>query len=191
MSLSFEKVLQESFNSGELFSILESSKTLGEVSKKLGYTNHGRNTGRITIFLAKNDLVFKNHTQKTQEFITKKCVQCGNDFTVPSNNKEKQKQLTCSHACSAAYPEFKNKRVLNKIGIASSYPIVAERNGLTYCCICGEKEVIDIHHLDEDRTNNDITNLVALCPTHHAYMHRGKQDLIFDKLLDYLDNRKT
>lgn len=38
----------------------------------------------------------------------------------------------------------------------------------------------DIHHIDGNRENNSINNLIALCPTHHRLAHEGKisrQDL--------------
>ena len=39
------------------------------------------------------------------------------------------------------------------------------------CVVCGEKEVIDVHHFDENKTNNSVDNLIPLCPTHHRYIH--------------------
>ena len=31
---------------------------------------------------------------------------------------------------------------------------------------------IDVHHIDEDPSNNDPSNLIALCPTCHNAFHR-------------------
>jgi hypothetical protein len=189
MAKSFAITLKEALNSGLLLRLLDTEKTLGSICKGLGYSTHGRNTGTLTIFLKTNNIEFKNHTQKTKELEARNCAYCGTEFFVSVHNKNEYKVLTCSHACSGAYPEFISNRVVAKIGEAKSYPIVAKRAGLNCCCICGESEVLDIHHLDEDRYNNDISNLVPICPTHHAYIHRGKSDLIFSTLIEYLDTR--
>ena len=31
---------------------------------------------------------------------------------------------------------------------------------------------IDVHHIDENASNNDPSNLIALCPTCHSAFHR-------------------
>mgnify|MGYP001620048067 CR=1 FL=1 len=41
------------------------------------------------------------------------------------------------------------------------------------CKICEWKQTVDIHHIDSNRINNDINNLVCLCPNHHALISRG------------------
>lgn len=51
------------------------------------------------------------------------------------------------------------------------------------CVYCGEKELVDVHHLDEDKTNNVIENLIPLCPTHHRYMHTKR---LKQKVLDVI-----
>lgn len=41
------------------------------------------------------------------------------------------------------------------------------------CSICGwceDERVLEVHHIDADRTNNDITNLTILCPICHRYL---------------------
>lgn len=46
------------------------------------------------------------------------------------------------------------------------------------CEECGfeatEKRQMDVHHKDEDRTNNDPSNLVTLCPPCHRLRHKPK-----------------
>lgn len=56
------------------------------------------------------------------------------------------------------------------------------------CCVCGESLIVEVHHLDRDRNNSNINNLVPLCPTHHAYMHSVHKKLIEDKVLEYMSN---
>ena len=163
---------------------------MSSIVEKLGYSDHGRNTGALTVFLRKNAIDFHSTGNKVKILETRQCLHCGKDFKVSLKDKKSSKQLTCSISCSSSYPDFKKRRVEGKLpNGATSYPIIAKQHGLTSCCICGESVVIDIHHLDEDKTNNSIDNLVPLCPTHHAYIHRGKLDLIMDQLVDYLDKR--
>ena len=40
------------------------------------------------------------------------------------------------------------------------------------CQACGYIGVYDIHHKDRDYNNNKIDNLIILCPTCHAKIHR-------------------
>lgn len=42
------------------------------------------------------------------------------------------------------------------------------------CIVCGRRDVIDIHHIDQNRSNNNPSNLIHLCPSHHALIHRKK-----------------
>lgn len=45
------------------------------------------------------------------------------------------------------------------------------------CCeICGYntiKNILEVHHIDRDRTNNSPKNLIALCPNCHIMVHKG------------------
>ena len=40
------------------------------------------------------------------------------------------------------------------------------------CECCGYKEVLDLHHIDENHRNNDPSNHSVLCPNCHAKIHR-------------------
>jgi len=51
------------------------------------------------------------------------------------------------------------------------------------CAVCGfdpESEIylLDVHHIDEDRNNNDISNLIILCPICHRKITHKKYKLI-------------
>jgi len=39
------------------------------------------------------------------------------------------------------------------------------------CLICGFDKIVDLHHLDENKQNNSIENLIGLCPNHHQMLH--------------------
>jgi len=48
---------------------------------------------------------------------------------------------------------------------------------LYQCEICGEegpKGLFDVHHIDENHSNNAEYNLVTLCPNHHRLAHLKK-----------------
>lgn len=58
------------------------------------------------------------------------------------------------------------------------------------CCICGEEKIVAVHHYDGNHFNNEPSNLVPLCPTHHCYIHSRFKNLIIDKVMEYIENFK-
>lgn len=42
------------------------------------------------------------------------------------------------------------------------------------CLICGFSDVVDLHHLDMNRNNCNLDNLVPVCPNHHRMLHSSK-----------------
>jgi hypothetical protein len=44
-----------------------------------------------------------------------------------------------------------------------------------YCSLCGSMDNLLIHHIDHDRKNNDISNLIVLCKKCHQE-HHTKRD---------------
>ena len=51
------------------------------------------------------------------------------------------------------------------------------------CVICGFDKFVVLHHLDQDKKNNSINNLVGLCPNHHQMLHTLKyRDEVFQLL---------
>lgn len=43
-----------------------------------------------------------------------------------------------------------------------------------------------VHHLDENKKNNNYKNLIPMCPTHHQYMHSRHKYLIEDEVNEYV-----
>lgn len=56
------------------------------------------------------------------------------------------------------------------------------------CIICGEQNIVEVHHFDENKKNNSPTNLVPLCPTHHQYWHSRFKYLVEQKVIDYMND---
>ena len=54
------------------------------------------------------------------------------------------------------------------------------------CAICKwdeDKDVLEVHHIDENRDNNDISNLIILCPICHRKLTTGKYILVDRKYI--------
>lgn len=61
------------------------------------------------------------------------------------------------------------------------------------CAICDfdpkdEEYLLDVHHIDSDRENNDISNLIILCPLCHRKLTFKKYKLIDRKTMVKIDN---
>lgn len=61
------------------------------------------------------------------------------------------------------------------------------------CVICGSRSPLEVHHLDRDRQNAALDNLVPLCSDHHHALHNGGHPYtvmlaLGDPVLDLLDD---
>lgn len=67
------------------------------------------------------------------------------------------------------------------------------------CAICSFDKIVDVHHIDSNKENNSLKNLVGLCPNHHRMINNSKfrQEIFkeleekgFDAPLNYLSITK-
>jgi len=96
--------------------------------------------------------------------------------------KSSYKTQTCSYACSNSYfrsgpdnPNWKD----------DSYRTTCFYYHSHKCIICDETNIVEVHHFDEDKNNNQPDNLIPMCPTHHQYMHSRHKSLINDQVIAY------
>jgi intein/homing endonuclease len=47
------------------------------------------------------------------------------------------------------------------------------KKNINKCELCGSKKQLDVHHIDKDRDNNDISNLIKVCINCHKKLHHG------------------
>src|SRR3989339_797630 len=54
---------------------------------------------------------------------------------------------------------------------------------ISKCAVCDFDKLIQMHHLNHDKTDNSETNLLGLCPNHHKMIHSIEfQQEVFDIL---------
>lgn len=46
------------------------------------------------------------------------------------------------------------------------------------CVVCGDGDDIVVHHIDGNRENNALSNLVPVCTTHHSQIHHSESDAV-------------
>lgn len=110
--------------------------------------------------------------------ITKTCPCCGKEFT----KFRRDESVTCSHSCSNNF--FAEKRM--RPDYTLSYRTICFRYHKKACVVCGEDKIVEVHHYDENHSNNEPSNLVPLCPNHHRYWHSRYKYLVKGVVDDYV-----
>lgn len=105
-----------------------------------------------------------------------RCPICG-------NIKNNLQSTTCSNSCSNKH--FRSGSD-NANFTGTNYRTICFEWHEKRCIICGEVNIVEVHHYDEDRNNNDPSNLVPLCPTHHQYWHSKFKYIIEDEVTKYI-----
>lgn len=183
----FEKIENEKF-----IEIFNTSESKGEICRKLNMHNNGKSMKYINAMIKELGLninIFKeNHFNKYH--IKKICPVCGKEFITTTTEKGKNK-VCCSYSCANTYFRsgenngmYKNSNLLGR----NSYSTICFRHHPHKCCICGEENIVAVHHYDGNHNNNDISNLIPLCPTHHCYIHSRFKNKIQDKVDEYRNN---
>lgn len=112
-----------------------------------------------------------------------KCEYCGKIiFRHPSDIKNNQTgKFYCSHECGNRYkanqmhtPESNNYRL----------KAMNQHNHICACCGWNEDErILEVHHIDDNRSHNEIENLIILCPICHRKITLGYYKLIDKQLI--------
>lgn len=163
----------------------DSERILSLIQNNVSYEEIGREYGVTGSYIKKicksnNILLEKRRIVNSSEHFNKgkrsnKCINCGNEI---SSNKK-----YCNSQC---YIEHKNKEKVKlwlehpelftseyTYGFIKNYLMLIHKNKCEYCG-WGEtnkktgKIPLEVHHIDGDCTNNNITNLQLLCPNCHS-----------------------
>lgn len=183
----FEKIENEKF-----IEIFNTSESKGEICRKLNMHNNGKSMKYINAMIKELGLninIFKeNHFNKYH--IKKICPVCGKEFITTTTEKGKNK-VCCSYSCANTYFRSGENNGMYKnynLSRRNSYSTICFRHHPHKCCVCGEENIVAVHHYDGNHNNNEISNLIPLCPTHHCYIHSRFKDEIQDKVDEYRNN---
>ncbi len=164
--------------------LVNTCRCFSDLTKKLGKSPHSRITKKLKKQLDDLKISYshftKNGSLKIQP-IEKDCPICGSKFLVGKKN-----QTTCSYSCSNTF--FAKKR--NKPENYKNYRTICFANHKKQCVVCDEQNIVEVHHMDENKNNNCPENLIPLCPTHHQYWHSRFRKLIKEKVEYYIKNLK-
>lgn len=165
--------------------IIKTSETKSEAIIKLyGYDNG--TTRQKFMFLVKEQNIDISHLKskkskyKTQ---TKNCPVCNKSFETIIGNKEER--TTCSYSCSNTYFRSGDK---NGNWSEDQYRTTCFLYHEKKCVICGEENIVTVHHYDKNKKNNSPENLIPMCPTHHQFVHSKFSYLVKDKVNEYRNN---
>jgi len=104
------------------------------------------------------------------------CKRCGQKKIIHAKN-------LCASCYNNVYHSENNKaysqRKTNQISLVT-YKKLTEK-----CVICGFDRIVDIFHIDLNKKNNELSNLIGLCPNHHRMADNYKYRFeIYESLKD-------
>ena len=109
----------------------------------------------------------------------KDCPVCGKKHTKGG--------VTCSYGCSNTLFRSGEKHPNWK---QDSYRSTCFLFHKKECVVCGEINIVEVHHQDGNKKNNNPINLIPLCPTHHQYWHSKFRSLIENQVIGYIEKNK-
>ena len=115
----------------------------------------------------------------------RKCSNCDVEFDWQTTKKivDLDKSVFCCLRCGRQYAAS-HKKISHYVTICFKYH---DRK----CCVCGFDSVVEVHHNDENHSNNDKKNLIPICPNHHTMIRMIKYKEQIQKIVDeYLEKMK-
>jgi hypothetical protein len=122
----------------------------------------------------------------------KVCQCCGNKFIFEGRLKTKayDRAVFCSRSCANNRQAVWDSRISNgdSDGKWVRYRAIAFKYHGEQCVVCKFDKVVEVHHLDHNRSNNSKENLVPLCPNHHQMIHRSSYaEEVLKEVTDYIN----
>lgn len=173
---------------------IKTSSSKKEICEKLNIPYNGRSTNKIKDAITENNLdvshfkILQSNRKRKYELIKKHCPVCGKEFDAQKGHK--REKTTCSYSCSNSFYRSgeNNPNYIDGSAHESVYRKICFRHHKKECVVCCEKNIVEVHHYDGNHENNNIENLVPLCPTHHKYWHSRYRGLIKNKVDEYVKN---
>ena len=131
-----------------------------------------------------------NKSKNTKEYNCS-CSMCKTPIYRNKSKLEasKHKIYFCSRKCKDLALRFESGFTIlhppHYINGLQEYRDVAFKNKEKKCERCGFKEhpeIIQVHHKDRNRDNNNINNLEVLCPNCHMFEHYKSKDGLYNNL---------
>ena len=152
-------------------------------------------TRKYNLYLKRGYNFYCEDCKSIRTQIEHTCAHCGKVFTrIKSAKKSKSGLYFCSQSCAASYNNSayrtgeNNPNWLGGSYKGSSYGNIAFRSYAHKCAMCGLEEdcCLQVHHIDENRENSSLDNLIILCANCHSRVHRGGYKIT----QDILNNRE-
>lgn len=120
---------------------------------------------------------------------TVQCNVCKKSFVVQEREKTfpKKDKYFCSNSCAHHRGDGLNWANLRNIAL-TRYTSICFAHHNKKCVVCGEENIVSVHHLDENHDNNNPENLIPVCPTHHQYWHSSFRHLVEPTILNYIND---
>ncbi len=117
---------------------------------------------------------YNNHVTK----LTLVCAHCSKEFTrnrAEVNKRVKNKDIHfCSRECKDLAVHYMDAIRPAHYGTSEEYRAIAFRYLKHICNRCNYSDIraLEVHHIDRNRHNNDISNLEILCANCHTIEHK-------------------
>lgn len=137
-------------------------------------------------FIKKGQGVYCSNTCHYQDKKGKKvnCFVCGKEIyrEISKILKSKSGKFFCNKSCQTKWrnKEFSGEKSLMWKGGESTYRKVMMKSLVVKrCLLCGErdKRVLVVHHIDQNRKNYKVENLVWLCHNCHYLVHHDRVEM--------------
>lgn len=176
----------------ELLNACIDSNGPAQVLKKLGLSENGACRAYLKKISKQYDIEIPKYTPiKKYEVIEKKCPVCGKLFKTSKGIK--REKIVCSHSCSNTYFRSGENNPNYKDGLDGdkAYRKICFKHHSKKCCICGFEHIVEVHHMDCNKQNNNPENLIPLCPNHHRMFHSRYRQLVLPLIEEYINNNRV
>lgn len=169
--------------------IIKNASSKSEICRKLNWSNNGKSFKKIEELIIKHNILtdFKKISRQLKyPIINKNCPVCTKQFKTQKGHK--REKTTCSYSCSNTYYRSgeNNPNYIDGLAGEALYRKICFAHHEKKCIVCDEKNIVEVHHYDNNHYNNVPENLIPICPTHHKYWHSRHRMLIKDKIDNYI-----